>query len=387
MFILLLFIFIDVVLNIIILFLIPKVKFYKYNYLRKFFLSYEGEADYDNIKIIAEKLKSSIKLNQTVLALSIILLILSVVIIIILFYIELKKCQIKLSTILCLNLILNSIRLCFLIINWIISLIIISRINKLKGKEDKIGYTDKIRNGIIITIVILSICIVYDIIEYYIFYSRNYEIEFKSIQKAKLELENKKLKKELNEKDKIFNTLKSEKGSLMENKKRDEKELNETSERNDFKNKDQENEHSEIVNLKNKIKEKEKDIEELKKQLNENKEINEKLLLEKKKIENLQENLKEEIDNFKYYFKLGENEKLIRIIFQSTDQIIIDYGLICKNTDIFTNIEQILYNKYSIYKDTENYFASNGNKINKYKTLEDNKIKSNDIILLNKYEE
>ena len=99
------------------------------------------------------------------------------------------------------------------------------------------------------------------------------------------------------------------------------------------------------------------------------------------------ENLKEENDNFKKYFKIGENEKLIRIIFQSTDQKIIDYVLICKNTDIFANIEQILYNKYPEYKDSENYFTSNGIKINKNRTLEDNKIKTNDIILLNKFDE
>ena len=384
MFILLLFIFIDVVLNIIILFLIPKVKFYKYNYLKKFFLSYEGEADYNDIKIIAEKLKSSIKLNQTVLAFSIILLILSVVIIIIiLFYLESDKYQIKLSVIHCLNLILNSIRLCFLIMNWIITLIIISRINILKGKEDKIGFTDKIRNDIIITIIILSICIVYDIIEYYIFYSRKYEMKFKRANKYILEFENKKLKKELTEKDKIINTLKSEKGSLKENKKMDEEQLKGDSERVDLNNGTKENGDSEIVNLKNRIKEKEKKIEVLEKKLNECKETNEKLLLEK----NETENLKEENDNFKKYFKIGENEKLIRIIFQSTDQKIIDYVLICKNTDIFANIEQILYNKYPEYKDSENYFTSNGIKINKNRTLEDNKIKTNDIILLNKFDE
>ena len=384
MFILLLFIFIDVVLNIIILFLIPKVKFYKYNYLKKFFLSYEGEADYNDIKIIAEKLKSSIKLNQTVLAFSIILLILSVVIIIIiLFYLESDKYQIKLSVIHCLNLILNSIRLCFLIMNWIITLIIISRINILKGKEDKIGFTDKIRNDIIITIIILSICIVYDISEYYIFYSRKYEMKFKRANKYILEFENKKLKKELTEKDKIINTLKSENESLKENKKMDEEQLKGDSERVDLNNGTKENGDSEIVNLKNRIKEKEKEIKRLEKQLNEYKETNEKLLLEKNEIENL----KEENDNFKQYFKIGENEKLIRIIFHSTDQKIIDYVLICKNTDIFANIEQILYNKYPEYKDSENYFTSNGIKINKNRTLEDNKIKTNDIILLNKFDE
>jgi hypothetical protein len=42
----------------------------------------------------------------------------------------------------------------------------------------------------------------------------------------------------------------------------------------------------------------------------------------------------------------------------------------------------MLYDEYPEYIESENYFLVNGKKVNKYKTLEYNKIKNNDIIML-----
>ena len=42
----------------------------------------------------------------------------------------------------------------------------------------------------------------------------------------------------------------------------------------------------------------------------------------------------------------------------------------------------MLYDKYPKYIEFENYFLVNGNRINKQKTLEQNKIKNNDILTL-----
>ena len=42
----------------------------------------------------------------------------------------------------------------------------------------------------------------------------------------------------------------------------------------------------------------------------------------------------------------------------------------------------MLYDKYPKYIESENYFLMNGNKINKHKTLEQNKIKNNDILIV-----
>ena len=59
----------------------------------------------------------------------------------------------------------------------------------------------------------------------------------------------------------------------------------------------------------------------------------------------------------------------------------IDLPIIIKNTEVFTKVEQILYKKYPNLE-VEYYFLVNGNKINRYETLEENKIKDNDILTL-----
>ena len=46
-------------------------------------------------------------------------------------------------------------------------------------------------------------------------------------------------------------------------------------------------------------------------------------------------------------------------------------------------IENILYDIYPEYIESENYFIVNGDKINKYKTIEQNNIKYSDIVILN----
>ena len=101
------------------------------------------------------------------------------------------------------------------------------------------------------------------------------------------------------------------------------------------------------------------------------------------KLEN-KENMIKDLKS-KLPFELSENEKLMTVIFNSTDQKI-HYALICKNTDVFNRLENSLYNIYTEYKDSENYFTCNGMRVNKYRTLEENNIKFSDVITLNKYE-
>ena len=57
-------------------------------------------------------------------------------------------------------------------------------------------------------------------------------------------------------------------------------------------------------------------------------------------------------------------------------------SFICRNTDIFNKIENLLYERYPQYKESENYFHVKGRKINKYKTFEENEIKNDDVIFL-----
>ena len=80
-------------------------------------------------------------------------------------------------------------------------------------------------------------------------------------------------------------------------------------------------------------------------------------------------------------FEFSSEEKIMSIIFMSFDKNII-CSFICKNTDIFNILENKFYEKYSKYKGFDNIFYSNGRKIDKYKSLDENKIKNNDIITI-----
>jgi len=63
-------------------------------------------------------------------------------------------------------------------------------------------------------------------------------------------------------------------------------------------------------------------------------------------------------------FEISKGEKLMSVIFISFDQKI-HYFVICKNTDKFNRLENVLYNveEYKEYLNSENYFLLNGNKI------------------------
>ena len=105
-----------------------------------------------------------------------------------------------------------------------------------------------------------------------------------------------------------------------------------------------------------------------------------------KEFENISNNiieLENEIKLFRTYYDFSSNEKLISVKFISMNQEI-NSTIISKNTDSFSKIENILYEKYPKYKDSENYFIFNGRKINRNRTLEENKIRNNDTLTLEK---
>ena len=124
-----------------------------------------------------------------------------------------------------------------------------------------------------------------------------------------------------------------------------------------------------IANNIKKIKDLEKSIQDKENSLN-------KYLQENNKLINDIEKLKKSIP-----FNLSEGEKLISIAFLSSDQNIC-FPVICKNTDKFIKIENLIYEKYPEYKDPKNDFFINGNKFNKNGSLEENNIKDKSIIIL-----
>ena len=94
------------------------------------------------------------------------------------------------------------------------------------------------------------------------------------------------------------------------------------------------------------------------------------------------------IDEYKeklsvYPFELLKNEKMLSVIIHSNDESLL-CSIICKNTEKFNRIEERFYNEYPEYYERDNYFVFNGTIINKFQTLEENKIKNNNIIILNK---
>jgi len=167
----------------------------------------------------------------------------------------------------------------------------------------------------------------------------------------------------------------------------------------DLKNKIKENDNI-IRDLKNKIKENENIIcdskNEINNLINKNKLLennkNEKIISNNNKDEIIELMKKLEIKNkeinelkSKIGFDLKEGENLMTIIFISVDQQI-HYSIICKNTDNFSKIEKMLYDKYPEYKKSENYFLYKGKKINRFETIEENGIEYSALITLNKYE-
>ena len=91
--------------------------------------------------------------------------------------------------------------------------------------------------------------------------------------------------------------------------------------------------------------------------------------------------LEKEIELFREYNKFAPEEKLITIKFASVFQDI-NFSIVDKNTTLFSDIEKILYYKYQQYKNFENYFLANGQKINRNLSLKENNIQDNTVITL-----
>ena len=146
----------------------------------------------------------------------------------------------------------------------------------------------------------------------------------------------------------------------------------------------------EIISLKNTIREKDNIIDDkndiiydLKKRIKELQDIKSNNS-ENKKVMGLMEKLIEKEEALKkmklrYPFEIAEGEKIMTVNIISVEHNII-HSIICKNTHKFNYLENKIYEKYPELLESKNYFISCGNKINKYKTLEENKIIDNDII-------
>ena len=94
-----------------------------------------------------------------------------------------------------------------------------------------------------------------------------------------------------------------------------------------------------------------------------------------KKIKNAQNS-----NSFKITeLKPGENILAVNFVSMGM-QDIVHFNLICKNTDLFITLEERLYKEFPKFKNYDTYFQVNTRKIKRFKTLDENGIKNNDII-------
>ena len=80
---------------------------------------------------------------------------------------------------------------------------------------------------------------------------------------------------------------------------------------------------------------------------------------------------------------LNTEKKLITVFFNSSSQRIKNYPITCYNTDPFSSIEEKLYLQDPLLKQKDLIYLSGGKVIIRTQTLEQNKIKDKDVILIN----
>jgi len=152
------------------------------------------------------------------------------------------------------------------------------------------------------------------------------------------------------------------------------------------------------------------EINELKRQLKEEKDKNIQLINENKNLKKTVNKLKDELNKINGYRQklendlaqkdiekqkllsqknngyfdinsLQQNDRIISVNFVSMGSNDIGhYSLICKTRDLFVNLEERLYNDFPNFKNYETYFEINGKRIKRFQTLEQNNIKNNDVI-------
>ena len=112
----------------------------------------------------------------------------------------------------------------------------------------------------------------------------------------------------------------------------------------------------------------------------------------KNKIKTLENDLNKKSKEIKEYISQINEEKNIITSTKSGEKIMTvnfvsmgnndigHYSLPCKKTDLFIRLEERLYENFPEFKEYETFFEVKTRRIKRYKTLDENNIKSNDII-------
>ena len=83
------------------------------------------------------------------------------------------------------------------------------------------------------------------------------------------------------------------------------------------------------------------------------------------------------------FMKPGES--VISINFLSKDQTISNYSLPCKTTDLFIYVEEKLNEDFPELKDKPYFMVNRSNIIKRFRTIDENNIKNNDVITIMDY--
>jgi len=120
--------------------------------------------------------------------------------------------------------------------------------------------------------------------------------------------------------------------------------------------------NKEIEKMKNKIKTLENDLN-----------------IKKIEIQEYISQLNKKNDNSVTSIKPGERIIAVNFVSMGTNDIG-HYSLICKNTELFVRLEERLYEDFPQFKNYETFFEVNTRRIKRFKTLDENNIKSKDLI-------
>ena len=101
---------------------------------------------------------------------------------------------------------------------------------------------------------------------------------------------------------------------------------------------------------------------------------------EKNKNKNNFHNMNQQ-NNAREITYINPGEKIMTINFVSQgNQDITNYSLACKNTELFVRLEEKLYQDYPKFKNYETFFEVRTKRIKRFKTIEENDIRSGDVI-------
>ena len=88
--------------------------------------------------------------------------------------------------------------------------------------------------------------------------------------------------------------------------------------------------------------------------------------------------LKQQLENKKININTGY-DKCVNFISQNQK---INYAIPCSGNSIFAQIEELLYQEYPEYRETNNIFLANGKEILRFKTINENNVGTGSPILL-----